>query len=123
MSNMVLTPHAFVLAVNDLAKSSAYFINVLGFDHEWSDGADWQGLVRGSVRLRIGHCPDAISPADLGDHSYFAYIETQDIDRLFDEFSERGAIIRSKPDDKEWGWREMAVGTPEGHRIMFAEKI
>lgn len=123
MSHIKLNPHAFVLAVNDLAGSADYFINVLGFELEWKDGTVWQGLVRDSVRLRIGNCPDAMFPSDLGDHSYFAYIETQNIDRLFDEFSERGAIIRSKPDNKEWGWREMAVGTPEGHRLMFAQKI
>jgi hypothetical protein len=33
----------------------------------------------------------------------------------------RGAIILHAPSDKPWGQREMAVATPDGHRMMFAQ--
>jgi hypothetical protein len=36
---------------------------------------------------------------------------------------EKNAIILAAPKDKPWGWREMAVATPEGHRMMFAQRI
>lgn len=118
-----LTPHAYVLAVRDLEGSTAYFVEVLGFAKDWDDGDNWQALVRGKVRLMLGRCPDALPPDRLGDHSYFGFFSTDDVDALHAEFSARGARILSGPADKPWGWREMAVATPEGHRMMFAQAI
>jgi uncharacterized glyoxalase superfamily protein PhnB len=118
-----MKPYAYVLAVRDLAGSVAYFSDVLGFAKDWQDEDRWQALVRGEVRLMLGRCPDALPPAELGDHSYFAFIATDDVDQLYQDFAEGGAIIRSPPQDKPWGWREMAVATPEGHRMMFAQWI
>jgi uncharacterized glyoxalase superfamily protein PhnB len=118
-----LKPHAYVLAVHDLPGSVAYFSDVLGFAKDWADGDRWQALVRDEVRLMLGRCPDALPPAELGDHSYFAFITTDNVDCLHQDFAKKGAIIRSAPQDKLWGWREMAKATPEGHRMMFAQWI
>lgn len=118
-----LKPHAYVLAVRDLAGSTAYFTDALGFARDWNDGDNWQALTRDGVRLMLGRCPDALPPADLGDHNYFGFFATDDLDALHVEFAARGAMIRSAPRDKPWGWREMAVGSPEGHRMMFAQWI
>jgi len=123
MSEPELRPQAYVLAVRDLTGSAAYFIDVLGFTLEWQDGDNWQALVRGQVRVNLGRCPDALPVAELGDHSYFGFFATDDVDCLHAEFVAKGAIIRSGPADKPWGWREMAVATPEGHRMMFAQAI
>jgi catechol 2,3-dioxygenase-like lactoylglutathione lyase family enzyme len=123
VSGPALRPHAYVLAVRDLSGSTAYFVDVLGFSKEWSDGDNWQGVVRGTVRLMLGHCPDAPPPSNLGDHSYFGFFVSDDVDALHAEFEAKGAIILSGPADKPWGWREMAVATPEGHRMMFAQSI
>jgi uncharacterized glyoxalase superfamily protein PhnB len=123
MTQPSLSPHAYVLAVHDIGSSTAYFVDVLGFSREWNDGDNWQAVVRGEVRLMLGRCPDALSPAKLGDHSYFGFFTTDDVDALYADFSLRGAVIISAPDDKPWGWREMAVATPDGHRMMFAQSI
>ena len=61
-------------------------------------------------------------PADLGDHAYFGFFETDDVDGLYANFAARGARILSPPADRPWGWWEMAVATPEGHRMMFAQQ-
>jgi uncharacterized glyoxalase superfamily protein PhnB len=118
-----LRPHAYVLAVRDLAGSTAYFVEMLGFSKEWNDGDNWQALVRGDIRLMLGRCPDALPPAELGDHAYFGFFATDDVDGLHAEFAARSARILAAPADKPWGWREMAVATPEGHRMMFAQPI
>ena len=123
MSKASLDPYAYVLAVRDLAGSTDYFVEVLGFTKDWNDGDNWQALVRGGVRLMLGRCPDALAPAQLGDHSYFGYFTTDDVDALHVEFAAKGAMIRSAPADKPWGRREMAIATPEGHRMMFAQSI
>jgi hypothetical protein len=118
-----LSPHAYVLAVHDLSGSAGYFIDVLGFAKEWSDDDNWRGVKRDGVRVMIGRCPDALAPAKLGDHGYFAFLATDDVDALHAEFAARSARILAPPADKSWGWREMAVATPEGHRMMFAQWI
>ena len=123
MSQPTLQPHAYVLAVNDLTRSTAYLVDVLGFARDWNDGDNWQALVRGGVRLMLGRCPDALAPAQLGDHSYFGFFATDDVDALHAEFAAKGALILAAPADKPWGWREMAVATPEGHRMMFAQAM
>ena len=123
MSTSDLRPHAYVLAVHDLAGSARYFVEVLGFSLDWADGDNWQVVRRGDVRIMLGRCPDALPPAELGDHSYFGFFATGDVDALHAEFAARAALILSAPADKPWGWREMAVATPEGHRMMFAQPI
>ena len=118
-----LHPHAYVLAVRDLEGSAAYFRDVLGFTPVWRDEDRWQGLRRGNVGVNLGHCPADLAPAALGSHNYFGFFATDDVDRLHAEFEAKGAIIVAGPADKPWGWREMAVATPEGHRMMFAQRI
>ena len=119
----ILSSYAFVLAVPDLKRSVAYFEEALGFSRDWNDGDNWQALARDGVRVMLGRCPDAIPPSELGDHSYFAYIAVDDIDALHAEIAAKGAIVRLAPADKPWGRREMAVGTPDGHRLMFGQTI
>ena len=123
MSDHRLKPHAYVLAVHDLHGSATYFVDVLGFEREWDDTDRWQGLKRGDVRVMLGRCPDALPPSKIGDHGYFGFFATDDVDALHREFVNRGALILSGPVDKPWGWREMAVSTPEGHRMMFATHL
>lgn len=115
---------AVVLRVtDDLAGSTAYFVDVPGFAKEWNDGDNWQAIARDEVRLMLGRCPESLPATALGDHSYFGVFANDDVDTLHGGFSARGARIISGPTDKPWEWREMAVGSPEGHRMMFAQSI
>ena len=123
MTALALHPHAYVLAVHDLAAETAFFTDVLGFSREWNDPGNWEGLIRDGVRVHLGRCPQSIPAAELGDHSYFGFFATDDVDALAAEFIAAGATIRSAPADKPWGWREMAIGTPEGHRMTFAQRL
>jgi uncharacterized glyoxalase superfamily protein PhnB len=118
-----LSTYAFVLAVPDLDAAAAYFRDALGFTRDWRDADDWETLSRGGARVMLGRCPDALPPAQLGDHSYFAYIDVDDLDAFHAEIAARGAIVRSPPAHKPWGRRELGVHTPDGHRIMFGQNI
>src|SRR5215469_11765232 len=109
-----LTPSAYVLAVHDLTREAAYFEDVLGFTRLWNEPGNWEALGRDGVRVMLGRCPDAVAPAQLGDHRGFAYVEVDDLDAFHAEIAARGAIILFPPKDQPWGRREMGIATPDG---------
>ena len=67
-----------------------------------------------------GQCPDAIPPSKLGDHSYFAYLQIDEIDRFYESVVASGTKICKTIRDEPWGMREFGLVTADGHRIMFA---
>jgi len=113
----------YVLAVNDLALSTAFYRDVLGFEDEGVDAEGWAFLRRGDWHMMLGECPDETPALETGNHSYFAYIETDDVDALHEEFSAGGAEIIRPLSDKPWGMREFALRTVDGHRIMIGQRI
>ena len=118
-----LRPFVFVLAVNDLERTTKYFRDALGFKVQWEDRSDWQLVCSGTVSIMLGHCPDALRAAATGDHSYFAYLHVDDAQALHDEWAARGAIVLHPPVERDWGMREFAVGTPDGHRLMVGQVL
>lgn len=113
----------FVLAVRDLAVSTRYYTEVLGFTRDPIDADGWSFLTRDNVRLMLGECPDATPAGDLGDHSYFAYWNIDGLDEFYREVAGSGALVSSVPTDKPWGLREFGLRTPDGHRITCGEPI
>ena len=113
---------SYVLAVPDLATASAYWCEVLGFSQR-VEPPGWAFLVRDGCRVMLGECPDDLPPRELGSHSYFGYIVVDDLDAFHAEIAARGAIVARAPSDQPWGMREMAVHTPDGHRVMFAQSL
>jgi catechol 2,3-dioxygenase-like lactoylglutathione lyase family enzyme len=112
----------FVLAVNDLEASKKFYLEKLGFVEDFSvDG--WAFLSRGACKLRLGHCPDAAPMSKCQDHSWFAYLHVRDSAGLYDQIVANGVQIWHPLGDKPWGMREFAVVTPDGHRIVFGEKL
>ncbi|MFT4066184.1 VOC family protein [Paraburkholderia sp.] len=118
-----LRPFAFVLAVQDLERSAAYFRDVLGFHAEWTDASDWRLMSRGQVRIMLGSCPNAAPASAIGDHSYFGYMEVDDVDALHEEFARKGALILEPPADRPYAMRECVVATPDGHRFVVGQPL
>jgi len=112
-----------VLAVRDLAVSTRYYMDVLGFQKEAIDAAGWSFLTRDHFRVMLGECRDERPAGELGNHSYFAYWNVEGVDDLFKEFTAKGAIVTSQPTNKPWGLREFGLSTPDGHRIVCGETI
>lgn len=109
----------YVIAVHDLARSARYYRDVLGFEVREVGDPGWRFFVRDGCFIMAGECPDALSPGALGDHSYFAYVEVDDVDRLHDEVVARGASLIKPLRDEPWAMREFGIRTVDGHRIMF----
>jgi catechol 2,3-dioxygenase-like lactoylglutathione lyase family enzyme len=116
-----ITGSRFVLAVKDLKKSAEYYQNQLGFKTLWA-GEGWHFLDREKFVVMLGECANEPSAFETGDHSYFAYIDVENIDELYLEYSSKEVEIRSKPEDKPWGQREFSIRTIDGHRIMFGQQ-
>jgi catechol 2,3-dioxygenase-like lactoylglutathione lyase family enzyme len=117
-----ITPWAFVLAVPDLDRSTAYFRDVLGFRVLWEDATEWRLVQRDSVRVMLEHCPNDMPPSDLGSHNWFGYMEVDDINALHAEITARGATC-SEPANRPYGMREVVVTTADGHRIVFGQEM
>jgi catechol 2,3-dioxygenase-like lactoylglutathione lyase family enzyme len=112
----------YVLAVKDLKKSAQYYEAQLGFTTSWAYEG-WHQLYRENFIVMLGECADDRSAFETHNHSYFAYIDVENIDALFEEFRTKDIEILSLPDDKPWGQREFAIRTIDGHRIMFGVAI
>ena len=117
-----ITDSRCVLAVPDLARSTRFYTQVLGFERDFGDGSDgWSFLSRDGFRVMLGECPDAIPAAELGDHSWYVYLTVEGVDQLHADVSSAGAEILSPPATKPWDMREFVLRTPDGHRIVFGE--
>lgn len=113
----------FVIAVPDLRSSAEYYQRVLGFTiHEIGDPG-WRFYTNGDVTIMAGQCPDALPPRELGDHSWYGYIEVDDIDALHERVRAAGGEVISPPADEPWGMREFGIRTADGHRIRFGQPI
>jgi predicted enzyme related to lactoylglutathione lyase len=109
----------YVIAVPSLENSVRFYRDILGFEvHEIGDPG-WRFFTRGKCFIMAGECPDALPPSELGDHSWFAYIEIDGIDQFHEEIVARGAQIISPLEDQPWGMREFGIRTGDGHRIRF----
>lgn len=117
-----LTKVRCVLAVQDLAASVEYYTRVLGMAIDFTVPG-WAFLSRGSFRLMLGECSDAMPAHETGDHSYFVYVTVEGIDEFYAEVVRNGATLTQTLANKPWGMREFGVRTPDGHRIMFGQEI
>jgi len=113
----------YVIAVHDLERSARYYRDVLGFEVREIGDPGWRFFFRDQCWILAGECPDALAPAELGDHSYFAYVEVDDIDALHEEVVAKGATVTKQIRSEPWGMREFGIRTVDGHRIMFGRPI
>lgn len=111
-----------VLAVNDLDASEAYFTEKLGFTLRSRVGG-WLFLSRDNFHLMVGHCAGEAPARDTNNHSWFAYVNCEGIDDLYEEYRDKGVEFTQRIANKPWGLREFGVVTPEGHRIMFGQEV
>ena len=111
-----------VLAVNNFEAAVAYFIEKLGFT-EYNRVGGWSFLRLGDFWLMVGDCQGEVQARETGNHSWFAYVNCEGIDELYQQYIARQVPIKEPLADKPWGLREFLVETPEGHRIKFGQTL
>lgn len=107
-----------ILSVRNLRVSQAYFRDALGFKVEWDHGdpPDFGAVRRGdSVLFMCQGCQGA--PGS------WTMMFTGDVDHLYAELREHGAIIKQPPTDMPWGLREMQVADPDGNVLRLASAV
>lgn len=116
-----ITGTSFVIAVRDLQASAAFYRDVLGFTVRSIPDPGWLFFTCGDCTIMAGECPDEIPAAELGDHSYFAYLHVEEIDAYHASVCAAGGRLCKILRDEPWGFREFGVYTADGHRIMFGQ--
>lgn len=111
-----------VLAVKDLKIETAYYIDKLGFDRDFT-ASGWEFLSFGDFKVMLGECPDDMLAGETGCHSWYAHVLVENVDEIYEEFMSRGTKILSAIENKPWGIREFSIITPDGHRIGFGQVI
>jgi uncharacterized glyoxalase superfamily protein PhnB len=109
-----------VLAVQDLQRSTDWYVRVLDCEAIEVDPGNWTFCRNGDVSFHLGRCPDTAPASEIGDHSYVAYLEIDDVDAFHERAVREGAEVLKAPRDEPWGRREMALRSPDGHRFMLA---
>jgi hypothetical protein len=85
-----------ILRVRDIEASRRYYVGTLGFALEWdADGMIAVSRDRKSIMLCEG---------GQGRPGTWLWIGVEDADAFFAEFSARGALIRSPPQNFSWAY-------------------
>ena len=109
-----------VLAVQNLKVETDYYLDKLGFERDFT-APGWEFLSFGDFRVMLGECSDEMTAEATGNHSWYAHVNVENVDEVYQEFIDRGAKILSTIANKPWGIRDFSVVTPAGHRIVFGQ--
>lgn len=105
------------LPVADLARSLAFYRDLLGFAVTYESPAF--ALVRigdGSLGLLRAAAPGPAGPRA----NVHVELSTDDLDGLYDELTRRGAAFSGPPTDRPWE-RAVSLLDPDGYRVEFAQ--
>ena len=100
-----ITGTSFVIAVHDLQRSAAFYRDVLGFAVQAIPDPGWLFFTCGGCTIMAGECPEDVSAAEIGDHSYFAYLDVTGIDAYHAAVCAAGAPLCKTLRDEPWGRR------------------
>ena len=126
MAERQLKSTAPVFLVDDVAASSAYYRDVLGFrfDRLWGEPPSFSMPERDGVVIMLKQTvpPGAARPNHtLISEIWDAYIWVRDLDALLAELRDRGANVTRGPEDMLYGCREIDVEDCNGYRLCFGQ--
>ena len=100
-----------ILNVADLARSVAYYVDVLGFTNADWGGKDFTCVSRDGASIYL-------SEGDQGHPGTWVWVGVGDVEDLHAEYEQSGARILQPPENFPWAC-EMKVGDPDGHVLRF----
>ncbi len=117
------------LTVNDVAKSLAWYRDVLGcaIEETWKDDA---GIAMG-YSLRAGDVSFMIGQDDWkkgrdrrkGEGFRIFCTTTKNVDVIADRIKAKGGRLDQEPRDQPWGMRDISLSDPDGFKITIAKSL
>lgn len=123
--NLRLRSVSIGLTVNDLARSLAWYRDVLGFvvTDEWRVEGKLEGVEMraGSVAIMLGQDDWKKGRDRIKGEGIRLYGRTvQDIDRLAGVIKARGGVLAHDPQTQPWGERDFGMVDPDGFKITIS---
>src|SRR5258708_249097 len=103
-----------ILRVRDLSASMGHYVNVLGFKVDWQASKWFASVSR-------DRCHIFLSEGDQGNPGTWVWIGVEDCERLFQEYSAKGAKVRHPPTNYAWAY-EIQIEDPDGHILRFGSE-
>jgi catechol 2,3-dioxygenase-like lactoylglutathione lyase family enzyme len=103
-----------ILNVKNVPASMDYYVDKLGFDRKWDWGEPPSFGCVGRDEIELFLCQDG-----QGAPGTWISIFVKEVDALYEDYKNRGAIIREPPTDYPWGVREMNIEDLDGHRLRI----
>ena len=113
------------LLVTDIAATSAWFAEKLGFEvlFTYGEPAFYAQVRRDGVALNLRRVEGPVFAPGFREREgdiLSATITVDDIGPLFAELDRRGAHFHQRPRTEPWGARNFIVADPDGNLILFA---
>ena len=107
-----------ILYSSDIAKSLAYYIDVLGFENKWGweDPPTFGGVSKDCVEIFF--CEKG-----QGSPGTWLSVFVDNVDEYYELIKAKGAKILCPPETMDWNVREMLVEDPDGHKIRFGHNL
>ena len=122
-----LTGISPVLLVADIDRAVAYYRDRLGFAcRVYGHPPNFVTADRDEATILLALARDAeriVPNWQIVDGTWNAYIRVEDVDAIYAEFQQRGAIIDYTIGDTPHGFREFGVQDPDGHDIAIGQRI
>jgi catechol 2,3-dioxygenase-like lactoylglutathione lyase family enzyme len=114
--------------VADVAQSAAHYVDVLGFNSEYSAGSPAQFAILSrdglAIMLRRVQSAELIRPSESQGGTWDAFFWVDDAAALHAELTQRGATIAYAPMVQQaYNMLEFAVRDADGHVLGFGQSL
>jgi catechol 2,3-dioxygenase-like lactoylglutathione lyase family enzyme len=99
-----------ILSVADIARSLRYYVDVLGFINAERSAIDFTRVSRDNAGIYL-------SEGDQGHPGTWVWLGVEDVESLYEEYTQSGASILHVPINYTWAY-EMKVQDPDGHVLL-----
>ena len=111
---MKVSGAATVLQVKNIESSLKFYCDVLGFEKDFVFG-NYAGIHMGECCLHL--CAHDVWARPCGGSAISVFCD--EVDAYCAEVGARGAQVRLKPTDEEYGMRDFVLSDPDGNVLTF----
>ncbi len=107
------------IPVSHVEKAAEYYVNVLGFQFDWgNDEGGIGGISQGDCRMFLTNPSFRQHHGNSGPVVIWLNLNSkQEVDELYQRWTESGAKILSEPEDKPWRLREFTATDLDGNQL------